>query len=214
MELFYISEIVGTVVFAISGALAGIRYRMDIAGVILVGFIVGNGGGTIRSILLGKGGLFWIEDKNYITAAALPPLIIFLTFKYMPRIRRAFLNEVSRRSILTHSLVIADAFGLGIFAAAGAQSALNNGFDIFIAVIMGTITCVGGGVIRDILCNEIPMVFCREIYLLAALIGSIIYVLSLSMGISIGNSIVICTVITTALRLSAYYMKLQAPRIG
>jgi len=213
MSLLYLIELAGTAVFAISGALAGIRYRMDIGGVVLVGFIVGNGGGTVRDIMLGCGSVFWMNDRSFIAAAVIPALFTFIVIKYALKSKIGESAGQDRREFLTNLIVIADALGLGVFAGVGCQNAADKGFDLIIAVMMGTITCTGGGIIRDMLCNEIPLVFCREIYLTAALAGAILFVSCLYCGLGFSTAIILCALLTTTIRLVSYYRKWHLPNI-
>lgn len=214
MDILYLAELIGTAVFAVSGALAGIRYRMDVGGVLILGFLVGNGGGTLRDVILGRGPVFWMIDKAFIVWAVLPAAIAFATAKYC--LRNELKQAVGERNVklLTDIFVIADALGLGLFAAVACQVALDKGFDVVVSIIMAMVTCTGGGIMRDLLCNEIPLVFCREIYLTAALCGAIVYVVLLSLGLQGFAAIFPCLVVTTTIRLVSYFRNLHFPVVG
>lgn len=210
-QVFYLLGILGTIVFAISGALCAIKNKMDIAGVIVIAFMVGNGGGTLRSMLLGNGPVFWIKQPIYITVTVVAGIGTFIAAYLMRKITQHY--ALMRYSVLLNKgLLIADAIGLGVFSVTGAQVALATGASAGIAIIMGIVTGVGGGILRDILCNEIPLVFKGDIYATAALLGSVTYVALLdyfSQDLAITVSIVTVLVI----RLLAIFCKLNLPVI-
>lgn len=161
---FYLMQVAGTICFAISGALAAYKKNFDLVGVLLIAFAVGNGGGTLRDILLGATPVFWVEAPINVTLTLITGLIVFFWAKWFNVNHRAFL--------------IADAIGLGVFAIVGAQKTLHMGLSPFIAILMGGLTAVGGGVIRDILSARPPLIFEPEIYATAALCGASVFVLS------------------------------------
>jgi len=160
---FYSLEILGTIVFAISGALSASRKNYDLTSVIVIAFAVGNGGGTIRDLLIGAIPVFWIEQYSYIIVSVITGIIVFLLSEKIDFNRKSFL--------------IADAIGLGIFAVAGAQKTLLLGLPGIVAIIMGVLSATGGGLIRDVLCGDVPIIFKTEIYATAALAGATIFVL-------------------------------------
>lgn len=159
---FTLLEIFGTIVFAISGALSACRKGYDLSAVLLIAFAVGNGGGTIRDVLIGATPVFWIQQPSYIVVTGLTGLIVFLI--------------ASRVDITRTSFLIADALGLGVFAVAGAQKTLHLGLPGIVAVMMGVLSAVGGGLIRDILCRDEPVIFQPEVYATAALAGAALFV--------------------------------------
>src|SRR5450830_2028025 len=146
MSLITLIEILAILVGAFSGFIEARRKRMDLVGVFTVAFITAFGGGTLRDILLDHRPLFWVTHQEYAI------LIFVLALGASPLIR-AMRQIVSERLI-----VIADAIGLGLFAIAGVAEALRAGMPLFIASMMGVITGIFGGVLRDIVCNEVPMV--------------------------------------------------------
>lgn len=156
-------DAVGMVAFAISGALAGARKRMDLVGLIMLAAVTGLGGGTLRDVLLGRLPLFWLRAPELLattTAAAI--LVFFLA----PRVR------LSGRLLLW-----ADALGMALYAVLGAEIALLAGADAWAAMLLGMVTATFGGIARDILCAEVPLILQREIYALAALAGAGLFVL-------------------------------------
>lgn len=169
--LFYSLELIGTLAFAISGALAAIKHRMDVSGVIVLAFVVGNGGGTIRDMMLNTP-IFWFNQYSYVAISVFAAIICFISAS-----GRKFHDRIAA---LNKWLLLFDAVGLGVFAIAGTEKALSVQASSFVAIVMGVITAVGGGVVRDILCSDIPVVFRRELYATLALLGSILYVLTLN----------------------------------
>lgn len=169
MHLLKFIEIMAILVGAFSGFIEARRKRMDLVGVFTVAFIAAFGGGTLRDILLDKRPLFWVIHQEYAI------LIFGLALVASPLIR------TMRHMVSERLIVIADAFGLGLFSVAGVSSALDAGMPLFIASMMGVITGIFGGVLRDIVCNEVPMVFRDgKPYALCAFVGNWIF---LVMGI-------------------------------
>lgn len=169
MHLLKFIEIMAILVGAFSGFIEARRKRMDLVGVFTVAFIAAFGGGTLRDILLDKRPLFWVIHQEYA-------ILIFVLALVASPLIRTMRHMVSERLI-----VIADAFGLGLFSVAGVSSALDAGMPLFIASMMGVITGIFGGVLRDIVCNEVPMVFRDgKPYALCAFVGNWIF---LVMGI-------------------------------
>jgi uncharacterized membrane protein YeiH len=146
MSLIKILEILAILVGAFSGFIEARQKKMDVVGIFTVAFITDFGGGTLRDILLDKRPLFWVTHQEYAI------LIFVLALVAAPAIKTL------RRLISERMIVIADALGLGLFSIVGVSQALEAGMPIFIASMMGVITGIFGGVLRDIVCNEIPMV--------------------------------------------------------
>ena len=152
----------GVIVFAISGALAAARARMDVVGFALLGIVTGIGGGSLRDMLLGRLPVFWIEQPQYIVLCV---VVSIVTFFSVPMI-------ASRLRLL----LWADAVGLALFAVLGAQTALAAGAPLIIAALLGVVSATFGGIIRDIICRETPLILLKEIYATAALVGALLYV--------------------------------------
>jgi uncharacterized membrane protein YeiH len=168
MSLIKFIEIVAILVGAFSGFIEARRKRMDLVGVFTVAFITAFGGGTLRDILLDKRPLFWVIHQEYAI------LIFVLALVASPAIRTL------RQIVSERLIVIADAVGLGLFSVAGVSSALDAHMPLFIASMMGVITGIFGGVLRDIVCNEVPMVFRDgKPYALCAFLGNWLF---LAMG--------------------------------
>jgi uncharacterized membrane protein YeiH len=193
----YLLDLFGVAVFAVSGALTAGRKSMDLFGVIVIAVITAIGGGTVRDLLLDEQPIFWIEDPTYLVVilAAAGATLVYRRFFTPPRI----------------SLLVADAFGLAVFTFIGAQTAYAAGVPAVIAVLMGTITGAAGGIMRDVLCAEVPLILRREIYATAAIIGATVFVLQRELGAN-GPLVAILSVGTVfALRLAAIRFDLDVP---
>ena len=168
-ELLYWTDLAGVAVFALSGALTAARRQLDAFGFVLVATVTGIGGGTLRDLLLGVAPVFWVEAPVYLFITTATALLGFVT---------AHLVESRYRLLLW-----ADAIGLSVFCLMGAEAALAAGAAPFIAVIMGLLTAVFGGVVRDLLCQETPLILRKEIYATAALLGAGAYVGLAALGL-------------------------------
>ena len=197
-NLLYVLDLFGVTVFAITGSLAAGRKQMDILGVIVLAMVTALGGGTIRDLVLGISPVFWVSEPIYILVASVTAIIIFFLVRFY--------------TIPAKLLSIADAFGLAIFTIIGAERAMSLlGIHVGIAIVMGVMTGVVGGIIRDMLSGEIPLILRREIYATASLCGAIaycgIYLLFNNQMLAIITSIVIIL----GLRLSAIKWNLALP---
>lgn len=150
----------GTFAFAISGIRLASAKQFDWFGAYVVGVVTAVGGGTIRDILL-NATPFWMEQASYLIISALALLFVIIFRKYVIR--------------LINTFFIFDAIGLGLFCAVGIAKALEFGFPMWVAIVMGTITGSFGGMIRDILINEEPLIFRKDIYALACVLGGLVY---------------------------------------
>lgn len=150
---------IGTVVFALSGAMAAARKELDIFGFIIVGLAPAVGGGTVRDLLLNAEKVFWVEDLNFLYVVIVVAVIAFF--------------QVHRLEGKRYTLLMwADAFGLALFTVMGTQIAMTYDIHPVMVVVMGMITGTFGGMVRDIICNEVPFLLQKEIYALAAIVGS------------------------------------------
>lgn len=167
--VYYIFEIIGTIAFAISGAMVAIEEKMDILGVAILGVTTAIGGGIIRDILIGKTPPTSLNDPKYAFMAIATSIIVFI-----PAVRK--------RIDLDHrDLVFLDAIGLGMFTVIGCNTAIP--FDnMFLQVFLGVLTGVGGGVVRDVFATKKPMIFIKHFYAMASLLGAIIYTLLLPLS--------------------------------
>ena len=196
MALYFL-DLFGVAVFAVSGALAAGRRSMDLFGVVVVAVIAAIGGGTVRDVLLDNRPIFWIEDATYLLVilGAAGATLVYGRFFTPPR----------------GSLLVADAFGLAIFTFIGARTAYAAGAPDLIVVTMGTITGAAGGVMRDVLCAEVPLILRREIYATASIAGGIVFVLLRHAGFE-GPVVGFLTAATVFLvRLAAIRFDLHVP---
>lgn len=200
VEPLFVLEMIGTAVFAISGALAASRANMDVFGFAVLALMPAVGGGTLRDIMLGRLPVFWVENNSYVLVALLASLGVYF-FADRPGFRRTL-------------LVWMDAAGLALFAVLGTEIALETGVSTLIAVMMGVVTAVLGGMIRDIICNEIPLVLTREIYATAAFAASLTYVLAVRTGMDGTAALVVGVVAGFLVRGVGIVFHLSLPRVG
>ncbi len=185
-----IIDALGVLAFALSGLMTARRYDMDIVGLFVVAFATAFGGGTLRDLLLDRTPLFWIEHDWYAMAV----LALTVAFTLIPATGR-----VSEKALL-----VADAVGLGLFAVAGAGFSVAAGTSVFIAALMGMITGTFGGVIRDVLCNEVPSLFKQSpLYATCAFAGALIYLGFIELSVPAAAATWIATVFTALFRLAA-----------
>ena len=201
MTLIKFIEIMAILVGAFSGFIEARRKRMDLVGVFTVAFITAFGGGTLRDILLDKRPLFWVTHQEYAI------LIFVLALLAGPAIRTL------RQIVSERLIVVADAIGLGLFSIAGVASALDANMPIFIASMMGVITGIFGGVLRDIVCNEVPMVFRDgKPYAICAFIGSWMYLIMKKFGFDHDLALWTSATVITALRLVTWKFDMRMGR--
>ena len=188
----------GICVFAVTGALAASRKQMDIVGFAMLGSVTGIGGGTIRDVLLGIQPVFWVKQPAYLRACVVVACATFF-FAHIPQHRFRYLLWL-------------DAVGLALFAVTGAGGALAHDASPSIAVAMGVATATFGGIIRDMLCGESPIILSREIYITAALAGATAYVGLVEAGASQDIAVVLGFAAGFGLRAAALYWGLTLPR--
>jgi uncharacterized membrane protein YeiH len=196
-ELLYWLDLFGIVVFALSGALMAGRYKLDPFGVVVLASVTAIGGGTIRDIILDTP-VFWVANPIYLYVILVTAVLTILIIRRPKRIPKRF-------------LLIADAFGLALFAVLGTEKALSLGVPISVAVVMGTITGVAGGMIRDVICNVIPMILRQEIYATAAILGGGLFALFQYLGWPDNLSLISAILSALALRLAAIYWRVSLP---
>lgn len=192
-------DIVGTIVFALSGALIAVRKELDIVGIVVLSVAAGLGGGMVRDITLGTTPPAAMEGWLYLMLAVSAGVVGGYFHPLMTR--------------LNVGIRVLDALGLGVFAVAGSLKSLDAGLNPVPAVLLGVVTGVGGGVIRDVLAGDIPLVLRRDIYALAALFGAVACVVSIEVGLSEGVATVAGIGGTLLLRLLAIRFDWHAPRV-
>ncbi|MEE1246146.1 MAG: trimeric intracellular cation channel family protein [Acutalibacteraceae bacterium] len=207
--ILFVFEMVGTVAFAISGAMIAIKKRVDIFGVIVLSSMTALGGGIVRDILIGHLPPTMFSDYRYVLAAVVTSVVVFVV-AYIFR-------DLYRRSESTVDAVnnIFDALGLGIFTVMGAKVAIESGFTVngILVVCLAVITGVGGGIIRDIMLKEIPFVLKKRIYAVASILGGTAYHLMYVNNVNIRIATVVAVLIVFTVRILATMFKLDLPKI-
>lgn len=196
MTVFTFIEILGTLAFAISGIRLASAKRFDWFGAYVVGFTTAIGGGTLRDLMLSVTP-FWMLDPTYMVVTAAALLLVVGFGRYLIRLNNTFF--------------IFDAIGLGLFTVVGIEKTLSADFQLWVAVIMGTITGAAGGVLRDILINEVPLIFRKEIYALACVFGGVVFGLCQWAGLSGGGLQVVTAASVIAARVVAVRFRLRLP---
>ena len=191
-------QLAGIVAFAISGALVGVRRRLDVLGIVVVGSCTGIGGGILRDMLLGVHPPVAFTHWPNTVVAVIASLAVFFIHPGITRIR--------------HFEVVFDAFGLGLFSANGAANALASGQTVLTAILVGMITAIGGGVIRDVLVNTVPGVLTRELYAVSALLGAGVAVGIMCLGGEAGWASLVGGAAAIALRLISVSRGWHLPR--
>ena len=201
MELyFHWFDLLGIAVFAISGTLAAWRKQMDGFGVIVLATVTAIGGGTLRDLILDSP-VIWLSNNSYFLAIFVAAGLTILAVR-------------NRLLIPNNTLQIADAIGLAFFVIMGTQKALDHGTSGFVAIMMGTMSGVCGGMIRDVLCREIPMVFRGELYAITCIFGGLVYVQLLGFGIAQMPAMLLGMTAFLTLRLAAIRWHLTIPVFG
>lgn len=196
MTVFTFIEILGTLAFAISGIRLASAKRFDWFGAYVVGFTTAIGGGTLRDLMLSLTP-FWMLDSTYLVITAFALAIVIVLGRYLIRFNNTFF--------------IFDAIGLGLFTVVGIEKTLAAGFPLWVGVIMGTITGAAGGVLRDILINEEPLIFRKEIYALACVFGGVVF--GICQQLQLGTSMIeIATALSViVVRIIAVHYGLKLP---
>lgn len=195
--LLKILELVGIVAFAASGALVGVSKRFDIFGVCVVGVFTGIGGGIVRDILLGIHPPTSLTNWPLFGTAAVTSMVVFFLHSALGKLRR--------------EILVLDALGMGLFASTGAVIALDAGAGALASVLIGATAAIGGGILRDVLVNEVPLLLHRDLYAIPALLGAGIVVAGTSAGLTGDTSLVIGTVVASGLRLLALWRSWSRP---
>ena len=166
MQLFFLLEIVGTIAFAISGAIVGIQKKMDIFGVAILGLTTAVGGGILRDLILNITPPAAFVDPVFAVTAILVSILFFI-----PSVRATL---EYRKKLYDLLILVMDSVGLGLFTVVGVRAAMNAGFDsnLFLATFVGVLTGVGGGILRDIFVGDMPYIFIKHFYACASIIGA------------------------------------------
>lgn len=197
--LLYLLDMVGVIACAIAGTLLAQHKGFDIAGCILVSMVNAIGGGTLRDMALDRHPLFWMTDLSYVIVITITSLILQIFFHLYHKIDNA--------------LKLFDAIGLAAFSVIGFKIALTQGMSPVIAIMMAVWTAIIGGMLRDIICNEIPLVLQREIYISASIAGSVTYLLLDSLGVDAGLNEFVMLGVIFAVRMLALRFDWHLPSI-
>lgn len=198
MSLFLVLDFLGTIAFATSGALTAMHKKLDIFGIFIIGFVTAIGGGTLRDILTGSTPVIWMEQTFYIYTIGVTVILAIIFRRYLNHLRK--------------SLFLFDTIGLGIFTITGVETGIQNGLDPIVSIALGAMTGTFGGVIRDTLCNEIPVIFRKEIYATACIVGGVTFVIMHELGVNsdIIYLITSSTVIVIRLLVVRYHISLPS----
>ncbi|MCP5061967.1 MAG: trimeric intracellular cation channel family protein [Ignavibacteriae bacterium] len=197
--MFYTLDILGTIAFAISGVLIAMNKKMDPFGILIIAFVTAVGGGTLRDVLIGETPVCWMKDMNY-TYAIFISAVVAVIFK-------------SKINYLRTSLFLFDTIGIGLYTVVGVEKGINAELHPIICVALGTISACFGGVIRDILCNEIPVIFRKEIYATACILGGFSYFALRQLPIDDNIIFMIAGAIVIAIRILAVKFKIALPSL-
>ncbi|WP_163409662.1 trimeric intracellular cation channel family protein [Flavobacterium ajazii] len=193
--MFHFLDIIGTMAFAMSGALTAMHKRLDPFGVFIIAFVTAVGGGTLRDVLIGRTPVVWMQDLQYVYVIILGFILAILFRKKFDKLRT--------------SLFLFDTIGLGVFTLIGLEKGIMTGLHPVICVALGTMTACFGGVIRDILCTEIPTIFRKEIYATICIFGGIVFFVLRELDLNkdvlyLTTSVVIITVRLMAVKFKWY----------
>jgi uncharacterized membrane protein YeiH len=192
-------DILGTIAFAISGVLVAMNKRLDAFGVFIIAFVTAVGGGTLRDALIGNTPVFWMRDMTFITVISIAALLAMLFRDKLKHLRR--------------SLFLFDTIGIGLYTVIGIEKGLTADLHPVICITLGTISACFGGVIRDILCNDIPVIFHKEIYATACIVGGMVYFLLREFTGDVNLIFLIAGAVVIAIRLLAVVFKISLPSL-
>lgn len=196
---YFIIDILGTIAFAISGVLVAMEKKLDIFGVFIIAFVTAVGGGTLRDLLIGNTPVVWMRDNIYVFVI-IGTVILAVLFR----------NQLK---YLRTSLFLFDTIGIGLYTLVGIEKGLTAGMLPLMCIALGTITASFGGVIRDILCNEIPVIFRKEIYATACILGGASYFLFRKLPFNDAYAYAAAILIVIGIRLLAVKFKITLPSV-
>ncbi|MNX66781.1 hypothetical protein D3C86_978830 [compost metagenome] len=191
--MFQLLDIIGTMAFAMSGALTAMSKKLDPFGVFIIAFVTAVGGGTLRDVLIGRTPVGWMLNLEYVYVIILGFLLAILFRKKFDRLRV--------------SLFLFDTIGLGVFTLIGLEKGINIGLHPVICIALGTMTACFGGVIRDILCTEIPVIFRKEIYATICILGGIVFFVLKKLNLNNDILYLITSLVIITVRLMAVKFK-------
>lgn len=196
MLVLNIVDIIGTVAFAVSGILVGIRNKLDLFGVYVLAMLTASGGGIIRDVVIDRDIPVFFTEWKYFAAITGSMVVTCVLYKLVNRIISV--------------IILFDAIGLGVFTVTATYKAIEHGLPVLGVVFAGVITGVGGGILRDILVNEIPLIFRSEIYAIPSIIGSVLFYM-LRNNVNISVNTYICITVVLAVRMISVKFGLNLP---
>ena len=197
MQLFTIIDILGTIAFAISGVLTAMHKKMDPFGILIIATVTSVGGGTLRDILVGKLPVSWMLDMTFIYVI-IATTIFAIVFR-------------SKLKYFRRSLFLFDTIGIALYTTTGAQIGLAADLHPLVCIALGMMSACFGGVLRDILCNEIPIIFRKEIYATACMVGAAFFLTLQNFDIDNTTAVILSGMVIIAIRILAVVYKLQLP---
>jgi uncharacterized membrane protein YeiH len=197
-NFLYIIDILGTFSFAVSGAFLAMQKKLDPFGVLVLSFVTAIGGGTLRDMMIGNLPVSWLRNET-------ATIVIFSS-----AIATMFFGRFLKQ--FTTTLFLFDALGLGLFTLIGIELGIDKHFSVGVCIALGTITACFGGVIRDVLLNDVPLLFRKEIYAMACIAGGLIYFLLKKINLDADVSKIICILAIFAIRVMAVRYKLSLPQ--
>lgn len=197
--LYLVIDILGTIAFAISGVLVAMDKKLDLFGVFIIAFVTAVGGGTLRDMLIGNTPVLWMREPVYLFI--IMGTVIFAVI---------FVNQLG---YLRKTLFLFDTIGIGLFTMLGIEKGLSANLAPIMCIALGTITACFGGVIRDILCNEIPVIFRKEIYATACIIGGSSYFLFIRLPFDGAYAYIAAILVIICIRLLAVKFRIALPNI-
>lgn len=199
MDFLTIIDILGTISFAISGVLTAMQKRMDVFGILIIASVTAVGGGTLRDLLIGKMPVTWMMDMTFvyvIMGASLFAIVFREQLRYFRK-----------------SLFLFDTIGIALYTTAGVQIGLAADLHPIVCVLLGTMSACFGGVLRDILCNEIPIIFRKEIYATACIFGGIAYLILHKLGMEQMITTIVSGIVVVIVRIPAVIFKWRLPSV-
>jgi len=186
VNLFLVIDILGTIAFAVSGALTAMKMKLDVFGIFIIGFVTAAGGGTLRDVLI-DANITWMRNLTFVYVIAIAVFLAIVFRKKLGYVRK--------------SLFLFDTIGIALYTVVGVEKGIAAGFPALVCIALGTMSACFGGVIRDILCNEIPVIFRKNIYATACILGGVVYFILLKTTLSPNLVVIISGSIVISIRL-------------
>ncbi|MBE7690898.1 trimeric intracellular cation channel family protein [Tenacibaculum piscium] len=199
MDIIYTLDIAGTFAFAISGALVAMKKQFDAFGVVIIAFVTATGGGMIRDVLINAHPITWIGDINYIWITLIGVAVTFL-----------FRSKIAP---LRKTMFLFDTIGISVFTLLGLEKGLAYDLHPFLALVMGMVSAVFGGVLRDVLTRKVPLIFKKEIYASACLAGGVTYLILANFKINENLHFIVSAAVIFIIRSIAVKYKLELPKV-